>query len=291
MEINQLRHLVAAAREKSFTKAAGLCFTTRQSVARSIRELETELGSPLFAREGNAMILTTVGEVAVEQAQSILDAVDSLKALCGSQTAAPRRMRMAMSLNFLSGALTDAVSLVDEYAATDRILELSAKECYECVCARDVDAAIITAMERDFPMCSSIDVASMTAYLLVDEGSRLAQLPSCSVADLREVSLVLMPDPAFQYEPMFKLLSAFGVDESSVSIVPSQSSMLHIVKRVKSAGCIVTNAYYGNPPRGTAVVPIVDHRLCWHIYMLYNVNPETYVSVSSLAKRLREVAN
>lgn len=288
MEINQLRHLIAAARDRSFTKAAVTCFTTRQSVSRSIKELETELGAPLFSKEGNSMDLTPVGEVVVEQAQGILDSIESLKAVCKKQASKPSRMRMAVSLNSFSGALVDVLSIVDEFASSDRMLELSAKECYERVCARDVDVAIVTSMEREFPGCCSIDVGSMTAYLLVDDRSKLAHLPSCSVADLREVNLVLMADPAFQYEPMFKLLGAFGFDETSASIVPSQSSMLHIIKRVESAGAIVTHTYYGNPPRGTAVVPIVDPRLCWHTYMLYTVNPETYVSVNSLAKRMKE---
>ena len=287
MEVSQLRYLVAAARERSFSKAADCCFTTRQAVSRAIRDLEAELKVPLFDKMGNSMLLTPAGEIAVQHARTILDAIESMKILCSSQEAAPSRMRMAVSLNAFSGALAGVVSLVDEYATTDRILELSCKECYEHVRSRDVDVAIVTAMERDFPDCLSIDVASSAAYLLVDERSRLAGLPHCSVADLREVNMILMSDPAFQYEPMFALLGSFGFDESSVSVVPSQSSMLHLIKRIERAGAIVTNTYYANPPRGTAVIPIIDPRLNWHTYMLYTTNPETYASVNNLAKRMR----
>lgn len=289
MEISQLRYLVAAARERSFSKAADRCFATRQGVSKAIRELEAELRVPLFVKKGNAMELTPVGEVVVDQAQSILDSIEIMKALCISQKAEPSRMRMAVSLNAFSGALAGVVSLVDEYASTDRLLELSVKECYEHVLSRDVDVAIVTSMERDFPDCSCIDVASSAAFLLVDERSRFADLPHCSIADLREVNLVLMSDPAFQYEPMFELLGSFGFSESSASIVPSQSSMLHIIKRIDSAGAIVTNTYYSNPPRGTVAVPIIDSRLNWHTYMLYTTNPETCVSVNNLARRMKEL--
>ena len=48
MEIQHLRHLVAASESTSFAKAAKKCFTSRQNIAHSIKVIEGKLGTSLF---------------------------------------------------------------------------------------------------------------------------------------------------------------------------------------------------------------------------------------------------
>lgn len=62
MEVQQLRHLQAAANSTSYAQAAKKCFTSRQNIAHSIKALESELGVVLFFRKGNTMELTPDGK-------------------------------------------------------------------------------------------------------------------------------------------------------------------------------------------------------------------------------------
>ena len=286
MELNQLRYFVAAAQECSFAKAAERCFTTRQNVSRIIKDLETELNTSLFVRKGNAMALTPAGEAIVQQAQSILDTIEGMKLLCSKPEHVQPHVKVAISHNLFSGVPMTASSVIEKHVITDQIIEVSGKECYERVCNKSSDVAIITAMEREFPDCHSQKIGSSAAYLLVGESSRLAKKTHYSLADLKDISFVLMPEPQFQYKPLFDLLGAFSFSENQVSAVTSTGSMLNIIKRIE-AGAIVTDTYFANTPKGTVAIPINDPRLNWNIYVLYTMNPENYLAIDQLTRDMK----
>src|SRR3954471_16747390 len=52
----------AAARHLSFTKAGAELFLTQSAVSRQIKELEDQLGAPLFHRRHRALVLTEAGQ-------------------------------------------------------------------------------------------------------------------------------------------------------------------------------------------------------------------------------------
>ena len=287
MEINQLRYFSAAAREKSFAKAAEKCFTTRQNVSRSIKDLEAELHARLFERKGNAMVLTPAGELVSQQVSSILETIEGMRLICGEQSESHPHVRMAISHNVLSGIPAAASAIVESSVVADQIMELSSKECYERVCEKVCDVAIVTNMAREFPCCRSQIVGNSPSYLLVGESSKLAKNTHFSLADLKDIRFVLMPDARFQYKPLFDLLDPFGFDDSRVSSVTSTASMLHIIKHIE-AGALVTDTYGVNPPRGTVAIPVNEPRLNWHTYVLYTMNPENYLAINQLIRALKE---
>src|SRR3954467_7396210 len=57
-----LRALEAAARHRSYSRAAKELAVTHGAVSQQIRRLEAELGARLFDRQGNAMIPTPAAE-------------------------------------------------------------------------------------------------------------------------------------------------------------------------------------------------------------------------------------
>lgn len=58
MELRHLRHFVAAAEELNLTRASQRLNISQPAVSRQIRELECELGSPLFTRQRFGLSLT-----------------------------------------------------------------------------------------------------------------------------------------------------------------------------------------------------------------------------------------
>ena len=81
MEIQQLRHLQAAANSQSYAQAAKKCFTSRQNIAHSVKALEGEVGTPLFERKGNRMVLTEEGRQVAYVVDEVLERVDRLGSL------------------------------------------------------------------------------------------------------------------------------------------------------------------------------------------------------------------
>ena len=58
MELRHLRYFVAVASHGSFNRAAEILHLTQPALSRQVRDLEEELGIPLFARGPNTVKLT-----------------------------------------------------------------------------------------------------------------------------------------------------------------------------------------------------------------------------------------
>ncbi len=72
MEIRQLRAFVAIAETRTFTAAALRVHVTQAAISMQIRQLEREIGLPLFVRTPRRVVLTEAGEKLLDRAHSIL---------------------------------------------------------------------------------------------------------------------------------------------------------------------------------------------------------------------------
>lgn len=81
MTLNELRYVIAVARERHFGRAAEACFVSQPSLSVAVRKLEEELGISLFERGGGEVKVTLPGERIVAQAQRVLEEADAIKTL------------------------------------------------------------------------------------------------------------------------------------------------------------------------------------------------------------------
>jgi len=81
MTLNELRYIVAVARERHFGHAAEACFVSQPTLSVAVKKLEDELGVSLFERGTGEVTVTTVGQQIVEQAQRVLEEADGIKHL------------------------------------------------------------------------------------------------------------------------------------------------------------------------------------------------------------------
>jgi DNA-binding transcriptional LysR family regulator len=76
MELRHLRYFVAVAEELNFTRAAKRLGINQPPLSLQIRQLENEMGSPLFVRHGRGVELTNAGKLMLEDARVILKQVE-----------------------------------------------------------------------------------------------------------------------------------------------------------------------------------------------------------------------
>jgi DNA-binding transcriptional LysR family regulator len=76
MELRHLRYFLAVAERLNFTEAARALQMAQPPLSVQIRNLETELGTPLFTRQNRRVTLTPAGHRFLEEARSILDQAD-----------------------------------------------------------------------------------------------------------------------------------------------------------------------------------------------------------------------
>jgi DNA-binding transcriptional LysR family regulator len=81
MEMTQIRYVLAAARSSNFTRAAEACGVSQPALTKGIKALETDLGAPLFLREGKRILLTTFGKTMLPHLQQIADEAAAARTL------------------------------------------------------------------------------------------------------------------------------------------------------------------------------------------------------------------
>ena len=286
MEIHQLRHVLAAAENSSYAQAAKRCFTSRQNIAQSVKAVETELGVSLFRRKGNEMVLTATGERFAVEAHDIIAKVDGLHVMFAKPGASDEVLNLAVSTNLFAGIPLGTDEYIAQHADRLRMSEMDCEECYRAICTGRADVAVIMCMERRFRDCDSLEIAESSAFALMCDSSPLSRKTSLSVVDMKDQKLLLMSEPPFQYEPLFVQLDSLGFDRANASVVPSTSSMIHLVKRRGSVG-FVSDKFSAAPPAGFRAIPLSDSRLNWRFYLLFRKSSASFKAVARFAQDIQ----
>jgi LysR family glycine cleavage system transcriptional activator len=99
--LDLLRGFEAAARNLSFTKAAGELFVTQSAVSRQVKTIEDHLGTALFVRRHRALMLTEAGHelyrATAQALRQLSDASDKIR-----QRAAGRTLTVTATIGFAS---------------------------------------------------------------------------------------------------------------------------------------------------------------------------------------------
>lgn len=89
MELRHLRYFLAVAEHLNFGRAAEALHTAQPSLSQQIKQLERDLGAPLFERTKRYVALTPAGRALVPEAQSIVESADLLRVRIGDTSGVP----------------------------------------------------------------------------------------------------------------------------------------------------------------------------------------------------------
>ncbi len=76
MEIRHLKLIREVAETQSLTKAKDSLFLSQSALSHQLKEIETELGTPLFHRVNKKLIITGAGKMVLESAERVLDDIE-----------------------------------------------------------------------------------------------------------------------------------------------------------------------------------------------------------------------
>lgn len=116
VDIKCLRTFQAVVACGTYAKAADQLGYTQSTVTVHIKQLERDLGLPLFERIGRRMVLTQKGAEALAQAAEIIAAADRLAALGAEETALRGTLRVDMAETLLCYAMDEVIAAFRERA-------------------------------------------------------------------------------------------------------------------------------------------------------------------------------
>ncbi len=286
MEVQQLRHFLAAANCSSFAQAARICFTSRQNIAHTISALERELDTALFERKGNRVQLTPAGQLAALQADEIISRIDAMRFMFADSSTSIDGLDVAVTYNLL-GRIPEAAELfISDFNQKINVFEVSSEECYQFVCSGRADVGLELCMQRTFPDCVSEEISHLRAYAIVNEASDLAKKSTISIHDLRQQRLQIMSSSQFQFEPLFAQLQALGYDFSQISVAKTDYSLFGI-KRNEAVG-IATSLFVDRLPADMLAIPLDDPQFNWCIYLLYAEDSPRKSTIMRFTQGLRK---
>ena len=215
MNLSQLRYFRKLAQVQHFTRAAEELFITQPALSNSIKQLEGELGIPLFEQHGRNVRLTKFGKEFNEYVSEGLDVIDK-----GIQVAQEHA-------NSLSGTIDIGTIFTSQADYLPALLRE-----YRCRYGTHVDVRlyqgltqgliegltdgtydiVIAAYVENRPDLEFIPVLSQNLVAIVHEESPLTKKQSISLKDLKNTEIVTYRPETPVGAEVKDLLSSYGLE-------------------------------------------------------------------------------
>lgn len=211
----QIAAFTAAARERSFSKAAAVLGVTQSSITQHVAKLERLMGTLLFVRRRDGLELTP----AAEELFQISDRLRTLEQIIDEKVASYSALS-AGHLRIIANAPRPALPVIAKYTQLHPQVQIDFS-LYSWTIAmqklheRDMDIAIIT--EPEVVEGVSLHEMSQTPYKLhVRRDHALAGRKAVSLADLSGEIVVMPEDGSFTQRIVDAKVKAAGLELSRV---------------------------------------------------------------------------
>lgn len=244
MELRHLRYFIALAGSLNFTRAAERVHVTQSTLSHQIRQLEEEVGLPLFERIGKRVVMTPAGESFLAYASRALKEVDmGLGELKRDSAAMIGEVRIGTTHTFNLEFIPDCVArfLQDSPAVRVIVEELPA----------DAIALQLEAGKLDFGVAYRPESPSVLQFepwfneelvLVVGQHHPLAARRRLRVIELHREPLVLLP-PSFSTRRLLdECFAAAGAEPAIIAEMNSIAAMMGLAARMQVGTIAVAGA-------------------------------------------------
>ncbi|MBJ3776896.1 LysR family transcriptional regulator [Acuticoccus mangrovi] len=192
MEFRTLRAFVEVVRQGGFSQAAKAVFTTQSTVSKAVKQLEDEIGLPLFDRIGHRSVMTAAGEIVYQRGIKLLadrdDLLAELDEIRGLNRGVLRLGLPSVGSSTLFAPLL-AIYRQRHPGIEIRLVEHGSTELEEILRAGDIDVAGMLA-----PTSQEFDwqpVRREPLVVLLPADHPLGERSSLSLADLKDLPFIL----------------------------------------------------------------------------------------------------
>lgn len=262
MELRHLRYFVAVAAHGSFKRAAEVLNLTQPPLSRQVRDLEEQLGVPLFVRGTNSVKLTEMGESFYEDAREVLARADEAVRRVRNQSG-KEVLKVGYPPSMTHGLMSAALAKFQ--AATSgvsvELADLSSREIVEIATEGRLDVIVCPGVSvpkgiRGFHLT---ELCRLQMVLVLSKEHPLAKLEEIPVDRLDQLPLIgLAKDNHPAYVPAIRaLFKPHGVSVRFVSLVSAGVCALLDELAARDAAAVFTEGITGMLPPSLVTRPFV----------------------------------
>lgn len=259
MELRHLRYFVAVAAHGSFNRAGQALHLTQPALSRQVKDLEEELGVPLFVRGKNAVTLTDAGERFYDEAREVLARAEMAIVRVRGEAHADV-LRIGYSPSATAGILPRVLERFQAERPRVRIelADLAPPEMIRK--ASDGGLDVVITLESSVAKIAGFrwtPFRRMSLVLAMRPDHPLARLKRIPPKRLRDLPLVGLAQSAFpDYVPHIqRILKPFGFGPSFVALDTDGVSTLFASLEAYNAAAVLADSVRAFLPRSLTSRP------------------------------------
>lgn len=271
----KLQTVLAVAEHKNFTRAAEMLSMTQPAVSHHIKQLEQEVGAPLFLRSKTGLLLTPQGEIVVSYARRMKALNERM--LAELQTAGRQLSLLRIGITHTSESNLTAAALA-KYSNQKGKLKIilftdTINNLYDMLENYELDLAIVDGAYTD-PRFSSmlLDTDYLTCVLSVD--NPLARKAAVTLAELKRQKMILRT-PASATRTLFEsALESHGESIQSFDVtleVDNIATIKDLIRKDLGVSILPRSACLDELRKGKiAVLPVENLSMVRETRIVYN---------------------
>lgn len=240
MELRHLRYFIALAGSLNFTRAAERLHVTQSTLSHQIKQLEDELGRPLFDRVGKRVALTEAGDEFLHHATRALHEIDlGLGALRQRSTELQGTLRIGATHTFHLGFIPDCIATFQQKHPLVRVVaeELPADQIAAGLQHGTLDLGI--AYRPSAPGLLQFEpLYNEEMVLVVARSHPLARRKRVRMVELHHLPMVLLPTSFATRQMLDECFRSCGAEPQVMAELNTLAPMMELVCKTQLA-CIV----------------------------------------------------
>ncbi len=205
MKLQQLEYVIAIAQEGSITAAAKKLYQAQPNISIALKELESEIGTQIFWRTPNGMVLTPEGEDFLVRAKEIVESMHSLESDYSHRADDTISLRIEANIStYMAAALGVWVNSLDPSDKLNiHLIEIPSNKVIDDVSSGRSDIGIIRipssqlgvyAEQLKSRKLSCRTVTEFTMKLLMRKDHPLAKYDDVPIEELKKYIQILHGD-------------------------------------------------------------------------------------------------
>jgi LysR family cyn operon transcriptional activator len=244
MELRHLRYFDAVAETLNFTRAAERLHVTQSTLSHQIKQLEDELGSPLFDRAAKRVRLTEAGEMLRSHMTPALEQIDrGLQALRRPADSITGRIRLGTTPSFNMRMVPLCVAtLLSQYPTIQvTVEELAAGAITRRLASGQLDLAVSYKPNEGSDLWFE-PLYNEELRLVVGRNHPLAKRRRVRMVELHAQRMVLLPTQFLTRKLLDDCFQQAGAVPLVVAQMNSVAPMIELIRQTDLAGIITETA-------------------------------------------------